>query len=101
MSFSHRHSTEPGCWGDDRAREEDPQPAKAFFYWNGSCNIKEKESGCVRKQEKLHPKHLNKHNLKLLLIFPHKQMCVSFTFRKKHTNKMKQHVATLIMIIKK
>lgn len=40
MSFSHRHSTGPNCWGDDRVQEADHPPVKTFSCWNGFCNVK-------------------------------------------------------------
>lgn len=94
MSFSRRHSTGPSCWGDDRVPEEAPQPAKAFFYWNGSYNVKEEESEHVRK-----PNTSITTTWSFSYYFPVNRS-VHFTFWKK-TDTMKQHVATLITGIKK
>lgn len=98
MSFSRRRSTEPSCWGDGRVPEEDPPPAKASFYWNGSCKVKEGKSGRVKKKEAKNDTQAVKSAQPEASPSASPQRDITLS---KKTNKLRQLVATLITIIKK
>lgn len=59
-----------------------PDQQKHFFIGTDPVMSKKKKKVGELQNRKptITSKHFNKHNLKLLLLFPHKQMCVCFTF---------------------
>lgn len=59
MSFSHRHSTGPNCWGDDQVQEANHPPVTAFSYWNEFCNVKScgRVEKCWETEKELSPKN--------------------------------------------
>lgn len=58
-----------------------PDQQKHFFIGTDPVMSKKNKVGELENRKpKFASKHFNKHILKLLLLFPNKQMCVCFTF---------------------